>query len=359
MHGGASVERSRGEADEISTGGDQVDDVAPTNGGGGHASLPTSPTSSSSTESSDSEEALDVSSYQDMKKLVDEMMGRGGDSATNANGEVVNGGPGTSDTKEGNGRPHGPSHPQAYEELFDTSEASLDALRASLRCLCVSEEEKLLEGGQVVGCLEGTVVVQACLGAANECLAEGSILVTEGRKVLGRIEDIFGPIEAPMYVLMDPINLYGGKDESDQAPEVQIGDTVWYVESLVKRIVDQAQLREVGVGEDVEIEGGDDDDDDDDDDGGGGGDEDIVDDVDDEMNAGEARGALEEQEAPSMTANTTKPAPRPSKPQQRQNQQSNQQPRTIAEWQSQQQASLQQQAPRPFAPVAFRRDHLK
>lgn len=317
-----------------------------------------SSSSSDSSDSSDSEEALDVASYQDMKNLVDEMMGRGGVGSGNAAGaDSINGKTGViggneNVGKEGNGRFQAPSHPQAHQELFDTSEATLAELRASLRSLSISTEESLSEGGRVVGCLEGTVVVQANLGAANECLAEGSILVNEERMVLGRIEDIFGPVEDPMYVLMDPASLHVGEDEGERVPTVQVGDTVWYVESLVKRIVDPKQLRQVGVGEDVEIEGGDDDDEEDEDD------EVDEDDALEGDGTKDENGGLSEGDvnAECIRDNENK-AHAPRRPAQHRTQQ----PRTIAEWQSQQQASSQPQGsgPKPFKPVAFKRAYHK
>ena len=293
-----------------------------------------------------------MASYQDMKNLVDEMMGRSGDGSGKSNGPAtVNENPGGIEEngnagKEGNGRFQAPSHPQAHQELFDTSEATLAELRASLRSLSISAEEVLSEAGRVVGCLEGTVVVQASLGAASECLAEGSILVTEGRTVLGRIEDIFGPVEAPMYVLMDPASLYVGGEDDEQVPRVLVGEVVWYVESLVKRIVDPKRLREVGVGEDVEIEGGDDD-------------EEAGDEEADDEEAGDEggmkemnKGAVNDGGIRGDAQKVTAP-PRPA-------QHPNQQPRTIAEWQSQQQAaSPQGSGPKPFKPVAFKKAYHK
>jgi len=344
--------------------GARVKQAGKGNGAAGEALVSSAPSPSSSSSSSsessddsDSDEALDVASYQDMKNLVDEMMGRSGDGSGKSNGPAtVNENPGGigengNAGKEGNGRFQAPSHPQAHQELFDTSEATLAELRASLRSLSISAEEALSEAGRVVGCLEGTVVVQASLGAASECLAEGSILVTEGRTVLGRIEDIFGPVEAPMYVLMDPASLYVGGEDDEQVPRVLVGEVVWYVESLVKRIVDPKQLREVGVGEDVEIEGGDDDEEADDEEA----DDEEADDeeADDEggmkemnegaVNDGGIRGDAQKATAP----------PRPA-------QHPNQQPRTIAEWQSQQQAaSPQGSGPKPFKPVAFKKAYHK
>ena len=330
------------------------------------ASMSASSSSSSSSDSSDSEEeeeALDVASYQDMKNLVDEMMGRGGVGNTGNTGNTGGTGGTHIPVKEGNGGFQAPSHPQAHQELFDTSEATLAALRTSLRSLSISTDETLSECGRVVGCLEGTVVVQASLGAANECLAEGSILVTEGRVVLGRIEDIFGPVEAPMYVLMDPSSLYVGENEGAQVPRVQVGDTLWYVESLVKRIVDPKRLREVGVGEDVEIEGGDEEDEEDE-----GDEEDEEDEEDEGDEEGDDDGSkgnnVDDGRLDEVDGNDEgfqddgKKAPVPSRPVQHQTQQ----PRTISEWQSQQQASGQPQGsagPKPFKPVAFKKAYHK
>jgi rRNA processing protein Gar1 len=307
----------------------------------GQANAPSESSSSDSSSSEDSEDevVMDVSSYNDMKNLVDEMMGRGG----NTHGQ--NGKAGNNNNNNNGSATH---HPQAYQELFDTSESSLDALRASLSSLTVSPSEELCEAGTVITCLEGTVVVQASLPAADACLAEGSILVTGSRQVLGPIEDIFGPVEAPMYVLMDPAKLYGEVSEESEgtgAVRVQVGDTVWYVGSLATRIVEMERLKEVGMGEEVEIAGAEEDDDDDDkadkadeeEDGDGDGDGDGE---DGEEDATVARPAA----APAPPV-----APRPAQP-----------PRTIAEWQAQQAAAGGPSAkPAAFKPVAFSRAFMK
>jgi len=300
----------------------------PPSNGQANAPSESSSSESSSSEESEDEVVMDVSSYNDMKNLVDEMMGRVG------NAHSQNG-------KAGNNNANGSAthHPQAYQELFDTSESSLDALRASLSSLTVSPSEELCEAGTVITCLEGTVVVQASLPAADACLAEGSILVTGSRQVLGPIEDIFGPVEAPMYVLMDPAKLYGEVSEESEGTggvRVQVGDTVWYVGSLATRIVEMERLKEVGMGEEVEIAGAEEDDDDDE--------------ADEEDGDGEDGEDGEEDVTVARPAAAPAPpvAPRPAQP-----------PRTIAEWQAQQAAAGGPSAKPAFKPVAFSRAFMK
>ncbi len=153
-----------------------------------------------------------------------------------------------------------------------------------------------------------------------------------------------------MYVLMDPASLYVGGEDA-QVPRVLVGDTVWYVESLVKRIVDPKQLREVGVGEDVEIEGGDDEDED-----VGEVEEDAEADDDGmkEENGGDGGPDKPDVNGEGIHDDTHKAMtpPRPA-------QHHSQQPRTIAEWQSQQRASPQGSGPKPFKPVAFKKAYHK
>ena len=256
---------------------------------------------------------MDVSSYKDMKSLVDEMMGR-------SNGQ-----------DNGKDNRNGACHPQACQELFDTSESSLDALRASLRQLTVSASEQLVEAGTVITCLEGTLVVQATSGAA--CLAEGSVLLTASRQVIGPIEDIFGPIEAPMYVLMDPNKLFG-----EEGVRVAVGETVSFLPSMAKRIVEMESLKDVGVDEDVEIAG---------------------EDEDEEEEADQEAEEEAEEEAAEAEEAEVERRPQPAQQQQQTHHtQPSHQPKTIAEWQSQQQQQAKTAGSQKplFKPVVFRRE---
>jgi H/ACA ribonucleoprotein complex non-core subunit NAF1 len=83
--------------------------------------------------------------------------------------------------------------PPAASELF----GSVPAPR--LEEFSIAPDEPLSEAGQIMSVIEGTIVVRACSG--SRALDEGSILVLENRSVLGIVEDIFGPVQAPLYAL--------------------------------------------------------------------------------------------------------------------------------------------------------------
>jgi len=83
--------------------------------------------------------------------------------------------------------------PPAASELFGSGPAP------QLEEFSIAPDEPLSEAGQIMSVIEGTIVVRACSG--SRALDEGSILVLENRSVLGIVEDIFGPVQAPLYAL--------------------------------------------------------------------------------------------------------------------------------------------------------------
>ena len=83
--------------------------------------------------------------------------------------------------------------PPAASELFGSVPPP------QLETFSILSDEPLSEAGQIMSVIEGTIVVRASSG--SRALDEGSILVLEDRTVLGVIEDIFGPVQAPLYAL--------------------------------------------------------------------------------------------------------------------------------------------------------------
>lgn len=68
----------------------------------------------------------------------------------------------------------------------------------------LADNERLEPAGTITADLEGVLVVQC----PEHCrpLEDGSLLVLEDRTVVGRVEEVFGPVTQPMYALQ-----YAGK----------------------------------------------------------------------------------------------------------------------------------------------------
>ncbi|KDD74923.1 Skp1 family protein, partial [Helicosporidium sp. ATCC 50920] len=78
--------------------------------------------------------------------------------------------------------------------------------------IAVGEADALTPAGAVLSVVEGVVVVKA--QADFPPLDEGSVLVDAERRVVGVVEDVFGPVVAPMYVIRLP-EVGGGQGEKD------------------------------------------------------------------------------------------------------------------------------------------------
>lgn len=78
--------------------------------------------------------------------------------------------------------------------------------------IAVGEADALTPAGAVLSVVEGVVVVKAQAGFPP--LDEGSVLVDAERRVVGVVEDVFGPVVAPMYVIRLP-EVGGSQGEKD------------------------------------------------------------------------------------------------------------------------------------------------
>lgn len=119
-------------------------------------------------------------------------------------------------------------------------------------CITIPDDVQLYPAGSLSSVVEGCLVVQGALGAAP--LDIGSALCTADRVPLGRVEDIFGPVNAPLYVLR-----FSG--DGEQPASLQPGVEVFAVPSMMQ-LVEQAALEGTwqGVGSDEEVEDDSDDD---------------------------------------------------------------------------------------------------
>ena len=183
----------------------------------------TESSSSSESDIDDAEEILVCDTYNDLKNVIDDMM---------AQSDAVGG-------------HESSTHQSAAELLFGTDSNIIESLRQALKDVCVQPDDTIVEAGNVVSRLEGTLVIHALPG--SELLGEGSILVDKNKNPIGSIEDIIGPVQSPMYVLMDPTML------SEDNVCISPGDTVYSVPSLSKKVLDQEDLRVKGYDAD-EIE---------------------------------------------------------------------------------------------------------
>lgn len=191
--------------------------------------------SSSEDSSSDEDESSvcdeseeEIHSYSDLKELIDNM-------TTNLD---------THDT--------GPQ-PSAAELLFGNNNGS-----TSVDTIQVNPSDEIVEAGRIANCIEGTVIVTA--SADSHLLGEGSILVTADRKIVGPVEDIFGPVQSPMYILRDP-NAFNQKQGEEHGgassfPALAVGAVLYSVPALSTRILED-DLRVKGYDADdiAEIQG--------------------------------------------------------------------------------------------------------
>eukprot|EP00775_Hariotina_reticulata_P008434 gene8434-8616_t len=95
----------------------------------------------------------------------------------------------------------------------------------------VEADEQLTPAGSITAVLEGMVVMQGMENA--RALDVGTVLLLEDRSLIGRIEEVFGPVTAPMYAMR-----YAGP----QPPPAALcpGSRVFTTERL-KQLVDDQQ----------------------------------------------------------------------------------------------------------------------
>lgn len=139
-------------------------------------------------EEEDEEDFLELTSYAELRKIIDEMDDED-DTAT---------------WSLGSGLLPSEDPRSATNELFGNTEPPM------IDDIVVNETDALTLAGTISSVIEGTVVVQAAEGSRT--LQEGCLLVLEDRSILGVIEDIFGPVQAPLYVSR-LLNLSGNRRE--------------------------------------------------------------------------------------------------------------------------------------------------
>jgi len=158
-------------------------------------SLPSSSSSSDDDEDSDdddSESDLDIiTDYDDIRKMIDAMDKNDANMADDYEDDDGNGGDSPNTRKALNAT----NKTQAATELF--GELPLPDISQ----IVISPEDTLLPAGCIQAIVEGMVVVKA-VGTLVPPLNEGCVLVLETtRTAIGVIEDIFGPVTAPLYAL--------------------------------------------------------------------------------------------------------------------------------------------------------------
>lgn len=167
----------------------------------------TSSEEESEDEDSEDDEILEIHEYDDLRRVVDAM---------EADVEDVDGG--------------GGAGPLAAEELFGG--APLPALEIE-----ILPEDAISLAGTVLSVIEGTIVVRAAGG--SRALNEGSFLVLEDRTMIGAVEDIFGPVQAPLYALRYNPGGGGGTNAAlpaELAPEAK----VYSVDKLAQFVAEES-----------------------------------------------------------------------------------------------------------------------
>lgn len=174
--------------------------------------------STSDDEDSEDDEILEIHQYEDLRRVVDAM---------EADVEDLDG--------------NGGAGPLAAEELF--GDAPLPTLEIE-----ISPEDAISLAGTVLSVIEGTIVVRAAPG--SRALNEGSFLVLEDRTMIGAVEDIFGPVQAPLYALR--YNPGGGGGTAAAALPGELGpDAKVYSVDKLAQFVAEESLRVKGYDGDL------------------------------------------------------------------------------------------------------------
>lgn len=164
--------------------------------------MPMEDASSSDYMTSDSEDVEDITSLDELRQVIQESM-----------------------TETAPQETAGPQ-PSAAELLFGADDESC----CKLNTITVDPQDEIVEAGTVANCIEGTIVVSASAG--SQLLGEGSVLVNLTKSIVGRVEDIFGPVDNPMYIIRDPKTLPSSSTEGADIAMVDVGDVVFSMPSL-------------------------------------------------------------------------------------------------------------------------------
>lgn len=216
-------------------------------------SLPSS--SSSSSSSSDDESDLDIiTDYADIRKMIDAM---DKDDATMADDDIVDD---DDDDGDGGDSPNTRKALNATNKTQASTDLFGDLPLPDVSQIIISPEDTLLPAGCIQAIVEGMVVVKAVDTPGVPPLNEGCVLVLETtRTAIGVIEDIFGPVTAPLYALR-----YNVKSDGSGNDGLVVGAAVASVDRLAHYIESFEELQVKGYdaseddGMDPEVEFSDD-----------------------------------------------------------------------------------------------------
>jgi rRNA processing protein Gar1 len=88
----------------------------------------------------------------------------------------------------------------------------------------VDEAAQLVQVGKVLNKLGTSVVVQAYLG--SPAIVEGTILCCEDRSVVGEVNEIFGPVAEPHYLIITPKSFAGTLEKNTVIFSVRNGVSI-------------------------------------------------------------------------------------------------------------------------------------
>eukprot|EP00466_Bigelowiella_natans_P001361 jgi/Bigna1/139234/aug1.49_g13942 len=94
----------------------------------------------------------------------------------------------------------------------------------------VPKSGKLLEAGSVSANVGTRVVVQGALQQNPQAIDQGTILLLEDRTPIGIIDEVFGPVKEPFYVLRY-------NTEEDVNSKLHVGKKVFYLGEMVKFVL--------------------------------------------------------------------------------------------------------------------------
>ena len=178
-----------------------------------------------STESDDDsgdEDIAEIHSYEDLRQVVDAMDDPEDTNTTN------------------------PAALSAAEALFGTAPPPFGT---ALNTIVIAPTDPMTFAGRIMSVIEGTVVVKAAEG--SRALNEGALLVLEDRSPLGWVEDIFGPVQSPLYALR-----YTSNSSNDALPSqsVLLKETKVYSVDKYAQYLAPDELRVKGYDDVVEAE---------------------------------------------------------------------------------------------------------
>ena len=122
---------------------------------------------------------------------------------------------------------------------------------------CIGDDEEITVAGQVMSVQKplNSLVLKSTSKPEEtsiKTLDQDSLICTQGKDMVGRIEEVFGPVINPFYVvrLMGEYSVKNGEEDEehsmDTAKELPACGDILYVAEKFKKVVDPSKLNKVG-----------------------------------------------------------------------------------------------------------------